>query len=190
MKTAVMEAAVLHQKATLTVALHMAIMEAMMVNEARKRHQVIVMVVEAGDTTNTLPIQVIVGVVMEVGVMEAHHQPPHQEVAVVIMVVAVVIHLGIDHYPRKGIITNASIHSVIFQIGKDLGRLHHHLFLILLIARSQANGVILLDGGHLFLILLIAKSHANGVILLDGGLRKAWQVATIFLLTEADIVVL
>jgi len=109
MKTAVMEAAVLHQKATLTVALQTAVMEAMMVREVRKRHQVIVMVVvEAGATSIT--IQVMVGVVMEVGVMEAHHQTPHQEVAVVVMVVAVVT-VVIPHL-AKTMITSASIYTL------------------------------------------------------------------------------
>ena len=139
-----MEAAVLHQKATLTVALQTAVMEAMMVREVRKRHQVIVMVVvEAGATSIT--IQVMVGVVMEVGVIEAHHQPPHQEVGVVIMVVAVVtvvIPLGIGHHRRSGIVTNARIQdSFLLQIAKDLSHLQHHLLSILLQARSQANGV-------------------------------------------------
>jgi hypothetical protein len=142
-----------------------------MVRERRKRHQVIVMVVvEAGATVIT--IQVMVGVVMEVGVMEAHHIPPHQEVAVVIMMVAVVTavipHLGIGHH-RNGIVTNARIRdSFLLQIAKDLSHLQHHLLSILLQARSQANGVMLLDGGR----------------------RKARQVATRGLLTQADTAVL
>jgi hypothetical protein len=110
----------------------------------------------------------MVGVVMEVGVIEAHHQPPHQEVGVVIMVVAVVtvvITLGIGHHRRSGIVTNARIQdSLLLQIAKDLSHLQHHLLSILLQARSQANGVMLLDGGR----------------------RKARQVATRGLLTQAD----
>jgi len=110
MKTAVMEATVLHQKATLTVALQAAVKEAVMVRERRKRHQVIVIVVVAEAGAKVITIQVMVGVAMEVGVMEAHHQTPHQEVAVVVMVVAVVT-VVIPHL-AKTMITSASIYTL------------------------------------------------------------------------------
>jgi hypothetical protein len=167
-----MEATVLHQKATLTVALQAALKEAVKVMEGRKRHQVIVMVVvEAGATVIT--IQVMVGVVMEVGVMEAHHIPPHQEVAVVIMMVAVVTavipHLGIGHH-RNGIVTNARIRDslILMQIAKDGSHLQHHLLFFLLQGASQTNGIMVLDGGR----------------------RKSRQVATRGLLTQAHTALL
>ena len=116
MKTAVMEATVLHQKATLTVALQAALKEAVKVMEGRKRHQVIVMVVIV---TVQRPRKTAVLVAMVA--INDHHQKATLTVALLTRVVMVGAQMeGKDHQQELMVVEAKAVITFLMEAE------HHH----------------------------------------------------------------